>query len=252
MKVGVLGATGTAGKLAVAELAGRGLEVVSLGRRPAGAAAEHRTVDVVTGEGLGEAFAGIDSLVECLNAVGSAKTSRIVLVEGVGRALSAAAEAGVGHAVSLSIVGCDLVAVPYYKVKVEQESAVRAAGLETNILRATQFHQLLEMGFAATKRMGVLPFVAGSLQPIDPADVASALADLIERGPGPDAEIGGPEVLEIRELARTWRSARGSRRPLLRIPTLGGALKAIANGGLTAPGAPRGRRTWTEHLAGPA
>ena len=249
MRIGVLGATGTAGKATVTELRRRGHEVVSLGRRPA-RADEHRTADVLSGEGLGTAFEGLDSIADCLNATGKAKAARAVLVDGVSRALAAAAKAGVAHSVSLSIVGCDRVPVAYYGVKVEQEGVVRSAALETSILRATQFHDLAEMAFEATKRLGVVPFIAGSLQPVDTSDVAVALADLLERGPGPDAVLAGPEVLEIRELARTWRSARGSHRPMVRIPTAGGALKAIAAGGLTEPDAPRGLRTWTEYLAG--
>src|SRR5689334_21839277 len=124
MRVGVLGASGTAGSAACAELRSRGHDVVEL-RRP--------QVDVVSGEGLGEAFAGLDAVVECLNARGETKPDvvRPVLVDGVRNALAAAAEAGVGHAVSLSIVGCDRVPMGYYRVKVEQEEVVRAAPLPT-------------------------------------------------------------------------------------------------------------------------
>lgn len=239
MRVGVVGATGTAGGAAVRELRSRGHDVLALGRERA---------DVVSGAGLPDAFAGLDALVECLN--GPPRDARPVLVDGVGRALAAAAQAGVGHAVSLSIVGCDRVPTKYYAVKVEQEAVVRAAALPTTIVRATQFHGLVDFMLEATRRLGVLPAPRGVLAPIDPRDVAVALADAVERGPGADLAIAGPEVLEIGDLARTWKVARGSRRPVLRVPALGGALRAVAAGGLTDPAAPRGTRTWGDYLAG--
>src|SRR3954447_26460051 len=153
MRVGVLGATGTAGSAVAAELLSRGHEVLRLGRRGA-----DRQADVVSGEGLDEAFAGLDAVVECLNAKGTKPAVvRPVLIDGVRAALAAAAGAGVDHAVSLSIVGCDRVPMAYYKVKVEQEGVVREAGLPTTVVRATQFHQLVDFALGATKRLGIIP-----------------------------------------------------------------------------------------------
>src|SRR3954451_19455365 len=173
MRVGVLGATGTAGSAVAAELRARGHEVLALGRRKA-----DRQVDVVSGEGLEEAFAGLDAVVECLNAKGTKPAVvRPVLIDGVRAALAAAAGAGVRHAVSLSIVGCDRVPMAYYKVKVEQEEIVRAAELPTTIVRATQFHQLVDYALGATRRFGLTPSPPLVLQPVDPADVAIALAE---------------------------------------------------------------------------
>src|SRR3954451_20444411 len=177
MRVGVLGATGTAGSAVAAELRARGHEVLALGRRRA-----DRHVDVVTGEGLDEAFAGLDSVVECLNAKGTKpEVVRPVLVDGVRAALAAAAGAGVDHAVSLSIVGCDRVPMAYYKVKVEQEEIVRAAELPTTIVRATQFHQLINATLIGVARFGIVPAPPLVLQPVDPTDVAVVLADAVER-----------------------------------------------------------------------
>jgi uncharacterized protein YbjT (DUF2867 family) len=245
MRVGVLGATGTAGSAAAAELRSRGHEVVALGRRGA-----DRHVDVVSGDGLGEAFSGLDAVVECLNAKGTKPdVVRPVLIDGVRAALAAAADAGVGHAVSLSIVGCDRVPLGYYRIKVEQEDVVRAAALPTTVVRATQFHQLIDYTLGATKRLGFIPAPPLVLQPVDPADVAIALAEVVERGPGADAAIAGPEVLELRDMARVWRAARRSRRPVVPVPALGAALTAIAAGGLTDRDAARGGRTWEAYLS---
>src|SRR4051794_28155387 len=246
MRVGVLGATGTAGSAAAAELRSRGHEVVALGRRRA-----DRHADVVSGDGLDEAFTGLDAVVECLNAKGTKEAVvRPVLIDGVRAALAAAAAAGVGHAVSLSIVGCDRVPMGYYRLKVEQEEIVRSAPLPTTIVRATQFHQLIDFTLGATRRLGIIPAPPLVLQPVAPADVAIALAEVVERGPGADAAIAGPEVLALRDIARAWRAARGSRRPVVPVPALGPTLTAIAAGGLTDQHAARGARTWAQYLAG--
>lgn len=249
MRVGVMGATGTAGTAVARELADRGARVVALGRRPAGVASAHRHLDVVSGDGLPAAFAGLDAVVDCLNGGRRPAAARPVLVDGLRRALAAASAAGVGHAVSLSIVGCERVPTGYYRVKAEQEGVVRAAPLPATVLRATQFHPLLDDALAASRPLGVIPAPRGVLQPVDPRDVAAAAADLVERGPGPDAAVAGPEILDIAGLAATWRDARASRRPILRLPAAGGVLRAVAAGALTDPDAPRGRRTWAEHLA---
>src|SRR4051794_27314108 len=246
MRIGVLGATGTAGSAAVKELRSRGHEVLALGRRGA-----DRHIDVVSGEGLGEAFAGLDAVVDCLNAKGTKDAVvRPVLIDGVRAALAAAASAGVGHAVSLSIVGCARVPLAYYKVKVEQEEIVRPAALPSTVVRATQFPQLVDFTLGATRRLGIIPAPPLVLQPVDPADVAIALAEVVERGPGAEVAVGGPEVLELRAMAHAWRAARGSRRPVVPVPALGAALTAVAAGALTDPAAARGARTWADYLAG--
>lgn len=249
MRVGVLGATGMAGSAVAAELLRRGHEVVALGRRAGPAGTLDRRVDVVSGDGLDAAFADVEAVVECLNGPGTAeKVVRPVLIGGVRAALAAARDGGVRHVVSLSIVGCDRVPTGYYRVKAEQEAVVRDAPLPTSILRATQFHGLIDWALGATRRLGVLPAPPLPLQPVDPVDVAAALADMIESGPGPDTAIAGPEVVGLRELARSWRAARGSHRPVVPLPAVGGALRAIAAGALIDETVPRGTRTWAEHL----
>jgi uncharacterized protein YbjT (DUF2867 family) len=249
MRIGVLGGTGAAGGATVTELLRRGHQVTVLGRRAGDPRADHRTLDVVTGGGLGTALVGLEAVVECLNAT---RNPRRVLVDGVRRALAAAGAAGVGHVVSLSVVGCDRMPLAYYRVKVEQEAVVRAASLPATVVRATQFHTLLDHGFTAVRRLGVLPAPRGALQPVDLADVAAALADAVERGAGPDTAIAGPEILPVAQLARSWRRRRNSRRPVLLLPAVGPPLRSLAAGGLTDAHAPRGVRTWEQYLSATA
>lgn len=255
MDISVVGATGTAGRAAVAALVERGHAVRALSRSapasgvlPPGVV--HHAVDLADPGALRAAFDGADAVVECVNAPPSRAAP--VLVDGVRRGLAAAAGAGVGHWVSLSIVGIDRVPGRYYAVKLAQEAAVAdAAGVGTSIVRATQFPQLLDVVWTSMRRTGVVPAPRGPLAPVDPRDVAEVLADVAERGPGPRVEVGGPTEQPIVALARTWRRARGSRRPVVPVPPVTTYLRAVAAGGLVpGPGAQRGTRTFEAWLAG--
>jgi uncharacterized protein YbjT (DUF2867 family) len=242
MVIGVLGGTGQTGREVVAELARRGHRAIALCRR-APASGEHRCVDVASREGPAEAMAGLDALVDVLQG------GRPVLVDGVRSALAAAREAGVAHVVTLSIVGCDRVPLGYYRVKVEQEAVVREGGVPWSIVRATQFHSLLDETFANAARRGVLPLLRVPLQPLDHRELAPVLADRVEAGPSAGMEeFAGPRVERLNRLARTWARERGVRRVPLPVPAVGGVLRAVRAGGLTSPSAPSGRVTFEEWL----
>jgi uncharacterized protein YbjT (DUF2867 family) len=238
MRVAVVGGTGVLGRLVVAGLVARGDEVAVL-TRSAGArlpdGASHRRVDLASGEGLAEGVAGVEAVVDASN---DTRRAREVLVAGSERLLRAEADAGVGHHVAVSIVGCDRVPISYYKAKVAQEEAVAVGAVPWSLLRATQFHTLLDWAFRRAARFGFVPTGGAPIQPIDPAVVAARLADAVHDGPGarlPD--VAGPEVRTLSELARSWRRARG-RHPLpLRIPMVGKAGRALREGGLCEPGA---------------
>jgi uncharacterized protein YbjT (DUF2867 family) len=238
MRIGVLGGTGVAGRAVVRELAARGHTVTPLSRHSAHA------VDVTRREGLAEALAGLDTVVDALN--GGVRDPRAVLVDGLSNVTAAAAEAGVGHLVSLSIVGIERVPAGYYRAKLAQESVVRAGRVPATIVRATQFHDLIATAFARSARLGVLPVGRLRFQPVDAGEVAAVLADAVEAGAGRAADaIAGPEILSLTQLARIWSGARGVRRAPVPVPALG-PLGAIAAGGLTDPAARRGRRTFAE------
>ena len=172
-----------------------------------------------------------------------------MLVDGLRGALAVAALAGVRHVVSLSILGSDRVPLGYYAIKVEQEDVVRSGTVPWSIVRATQFHQLVASAFAASTRRGVLPLLRVPLQPVDPRDVATVVADRVEAGPSSGTEeIAGPQVERLDELARAWAKARGVRRVPLRLPAMGKVLRAVRRGDLTDESAPRGTITFARWL----
>jgi uncharacterized protein YbjT (DUF2867 family) len=232
MTVAVVGGTGTLGSLVVADLLGRGERVAVLSRRDANvpAGAEHRRVDLTTGEGLDLALDGVRAVVDAAN---SQKGAKETLVEGTRRLTEAGAQAGVANHVTISIVGIDKVPISYYEAKLAQEEALEAGEVPWTLLRATQFHQLLDGAFATAARFGVRPTGKAKVQPIDPAVVAARLAEAALAAPaGRLPDIGGPRVQTLGELSREWVTARGKHRLPFRVPALGKMGKALAAGGL--------------------
>ncbi|MEA2184133.1 MAG: hypothetical protein QOF69_3318 [Solirubrobacteraceae bacterium] len=224
------------GSLVVEELARRGHAVRALSRRAPGrpvAGAEHRAVDLTTGAGLREALAGADAVVDAANR--NDRRAAAVLVEGTKRLVESAAAEGAGHIVEISIVGIDDVPLSYYKVKLEQERAIQQGDVPWSIVRATQFHQLLDWVFGSAARCGVVPSGRFPVAPVDPRVVARVLADTVESGPGGRvAEVGGPRSEPLADLARTWMTSTSGRRHAVRValPMRRRMRASLAAGGL--------------------
>jgi uncharacterized protein YbjT (DUF2867 family) len=234
--VAVVGGTGTLGTPLVTALLDRDAAVRVLSRNattvPTGA--EHRRVDLTDGSGLGEALAGASVVIDAAN---STRAAEQTLVAGTRRLLEAGAAAGVGHFLAISIVGIELLPFGYYRRKVEQEKAIEAGRLPWTLLRATQFHQLLDGAFAFAARFGVRPTGTAKLQPVDPRAVAARLADAALAVPaGRLPDLGGPKVATLGELSRAWATARRRDRLALRVPAWGKIGKGLAAGALCVPG----------------
>jgi uncharacterized protein YbjT (DUF2867 family) len=248
MQIAIAGATGSIGAPVAAELARRGHRVRRLSRR-----SPEYPVDLETGAGLASALDGCEVLVDATNGGPREGPARAVLIDGGRRLLEAAAGAGIGHHVCISIVGIERVPMPYYEVKVEQEALVADSGLRYSIVRSTQFHTLLDGLFSAAARYRLLPGGRAQIQPVDPLDVAVAIAAVSEGEPaGGRLSVAGPEVLSLRAMARAWRRARAVRAvvvPAPLPPKLGRALRA----GALTEAAPehRGELRWEQWLAAP-
>ncbi|MDP2713027.1 MAG: NAD(P)H-binding protein [Solirubrobacteraceae bacterium] len=240
MQIAVPGGTGMLGRPVVEELVRRGHDVRVLTRTPPSdplPGAEHHEVDLVTGAGLDDALAGVDAVIEAANTPGTGRKATPVLVEGTRRLLQAEARAGVGHHVAISIVGIDAVPFSYYRAKLAQEQLVQEGPVAWSIVRATQFHQLLDWTFASTARAGFVPANGFAMAPVDPRFVARALVDAAQDGPGGRlAPVAGPQVVPVGQLARQWASARRRRRPALPLPLPRRARRALRAGGLVPAG----------------
>lgn len=240
MRVAVTGGTGTFGSYLVPALTEAGHEVVVVSRRlPTGHPHEVRVASVATGEGLAAAFEGMDAVV---HAATSPARARQTEVDGSRNVIAAA---GGRHVAYLSIVGVDRHRFPYYRAKLAGEEVIGTAPAHT-ILRATQFHDLLDWWltlriFPKTPRM--------AFQLIDARLVARRLVELLEAGPGGRAaDIGGPEVHGIEYLAATHRDRAARTARLIRAPRWGFLADFDAGLHVDRQTAVPGGRTWLEFL----
>jgi uncharacterized protein YbjT (DUF2867 family) len=248
MTVLVTGASGTLGGALSPRLtaAGHTLRAMSRRSRPEPGWV---VADLATGAGLAAAVRGVDAVVHLASAPG--RGSAQPDVEATRRLVVAAHQAGVRHLVYVSIVGIDRVPLAYYRAKLAAEDVVRAGQVPFTILRATQFPQLVDRVLTGLSRLGVL-LVDRSvrLQPVHIDDVAGRIASLLVAEPaGGLREFGGPEVLELGELARRWQLARGRTRPVLPLRVPGRIGRELRAGALTTAAEPAGSLAWDDYLA---
>lgn len=251
MHVLVTGGTGTLGRHVVERLLGAGHDVRVLSRRslpklPLGAEPAHG--DVLDPPSLTQAMAGIEVVVH--SATGRRRIHDTE-VYGTRNVMQAAEAALVDHVVYTSIVGCDRNPFFYYKAKVAAEAAVEESPVRSTIVRITQFHDLIDGFLTAVSRVpAVLPLPRGiRLQPIEPADAAVHVARTAVGKPvGRAADVGGPEVRALEDLARTWMQATGKRRRIVQAPLPGGTVKAYRAGSAIAPERAVGTTTWEDWL----
>jgi uncharacterized protein YbjT (DUF2867 family) len=243
----VTGGTGVLGRLVVERLRSEGIRarVFSRSGRPGTLRG-----DLLTGEGLEPAVQGVDTIIHCASS--PFRRARQVDVEGTGRLLEVAAEAGVSHLAYISIVGIDRAAsYPYYRIKLDTERVVEAAPVPHTILRATQFYDLVLMAMRFLDRLPVMIVPRGFLgQPIDAGEVAGRLVELALSGPaGRAPDIGGPEVRTLADAARGYLKSKGSKRRMFEFPVPGKAARAFREGALVCPDRAYGRIRWEDFLS---
>jgi uncharacterized protein YbjT (DUF2867 family) len=149
------------------------------------------------------------------------------------------------------VVGVDRVPFRYYRAKLEAERLVEGSRLPWTILRTTQFHDLILRLLATLARAPVLLLPRGlRFQPVDTREAAERLVALaLGRPAGRVADLGGPQVLTVQELASSYLRAAGRRRPVVRVHVPGAAARGFLAGGHLCPEHPDGKRTWAEFLA---
>ena len=212
MKIVVIGGTGLIGSKTVAILRQGGQEVV--------AASPTCGVNTITGEGLKEAMAGAQVVIDLSNAPSFDRKAVSEFFETSGRNLLAAeAAAGVRHHVALSIVGTDRSDNGYFRAKAAQEKLIEASGIPYTIIRSTQFLEFLG-GIADASMDGTAVRLAPSLfQPIAADDVAAIVADAVFAHPENGiAEIAGPERAPFNEIIARYLKAVGDPREVVSDP----------------------------------
>ncbi len=233
----VTGGTSGPGAPLVNLLRADGHDVRVLSRRPG---ESHIVGDLKTGVGLDEVLA--DSAVVVHLATNGTRD-----LSGTQRLLAAARKAGVGHIVYLSIVGVDKIPFAYYRDKLANEKAIEESGVPFTILRATQFHSF--PGQIISMTGGHFLFNL-RVQPIGVRDVATRLAEIVVAPPaGRVADIGGPEVLETRDIVKRLQAAGRAKKPVLMLSLPGKTFRAFRAGHHLAGLPGYGTQTFDEWIA---
>jgi uncharacterized protein YbjT (DUF2867 family) len=213
MKIVVIGGTGLIGSKTVAILRKNGHEVV--------AASPQSGVNTITGEGLKQAMAGTQVVIDLANSPSFEDKAVLEFFQTSGRNLLAAeAAAGVRHHVALSIVGTDRTPDNgYFRAKVAQEKLIEASGIPYTIIRSTQFMEFLR-GIADSAADGNKVRISpGLFQPIASDDVAAIVADVALAAPRSGiVEIAGPERAPFNEIVARYLKAVGDPREVMRDP----------------------------------
>src|SRR2546423_4383455 len=213
MKIVVIGGSGLIGAKLVNRLRQLGHEVV--------AASPASGVNTITGEGLAEALARAQVVVDVANSPSFEDKAVLEFFETSGRNLLAAeAAAGVGHHVALSIVGTDRTPDNgYFRAKVAQEKLIETSGVPYTIIRATQFMEFLG-GIAAESTDGnMVRLSPGLFQPIAADDIAPIIAEVALAPPRNGiVEIAGPERAPFNEIVARYLKAVGDPREVVSDP----------------------------------
>lgn len=264
MTVAVAGGSGFVGGEIASELHRRGHRVVVLSHRPEAAGErlpdgiEIREADVTLPDGISDALRGVDALVIAIafpnlpiEDPARGHTFEAVDAGGTEHLVAAAAEHGVRRLVYISGAG----AAPdaerhWFRAKWRAETAVRGSGIDFTIIRPTWIFGPRDVslnrfvGFARA-----LPFVPLSnlggqrMAPVFVNDVARLAADVLVDDAARNQlfEIGGPEVMPMRDVVRRALRVARIRRPLLPAPAplvrLAAALLQVLPGRLLTPDA---------------
>ena len=210
MKIVVIGGTGLIGTKLVNKLRERGDEALP--------ASPSSGVNTISGEGLAQALAGGQVVVDVSNSPSWEDKAVLDFFQTSTRnVLAAEAAAGVGHHVALSVVGTErLLQSGFFRAKMAQEQLIQASKIPYTIVRSTQFFEFVD-GIAQSATDGqTVRLSTAHIQPIVSDDVAAALAEVTLGTPvNGTIEIAGPERLGLDELVRRFLRAKQDARQVV-------------------------------------
>lgn len=210
MKIVVIGGTGLIGTKVVNRLRQNGHEVI--------AASPNTGVNTITREGLAEAVADTQVVVDVANSPSFEAQAALEFFETAGRnMLAAEAAAGVIHHLALSVVGTErLLDSGYFRAKMAQEKLIKASGIPYTILRSTQFFEFARSIINDGTDGDVIRLSPALFQPIASDDVAAALADLAVGPPvNGTVEVAGPDQFPLDKFAQKYLEATNEKRRVI-------------------------------------
>ena len=257
--VTVFGGGGFVGRYVVEALLRRGARVRIAERSPKNAyylkaqanlgQITYVPADITQPETLTAAIAGADAVI---NLVGSFVDMQRLHVEGAQNIAEAAARAGVKSLVHMSAIGADAQSKSAYgRTKGEGEAAVRKAFPKAVIVRPSivfgREDAFINRFAALIRALPIVPIIGGKtrFQPVFAGDVGHAVAALVADPAahgGKTYELGGPQILSMRQM-NEWIATQTGRSPLfIDVPDVAAAALATLTGWL--PGAPITRDQW--------
>jgi uncharacterized protein YbjT (DUF2867 family) len=205
-KIAVTGATGRLGSPLVEVLEQRGHDVVGISRS--------KGVDVISGEGLDEALAGAETIIDAATGPSPDQQAATEFFTTSARNLQrAGAAAGAKRIVLVSIIGIDKFHGGYNAAKLAQEQTLLEGPLPVRIVRAAQFHEFVGPLVGWTIQDGVAHVPAMRTQPVAARIVAEALADAAEEPEienGRITEVAGPREERLADVAAALFASRGA------------------------------------------
>lgn len=236
--VTIYGGSGFVGRYVARLMAQRGWRVRIAVRRPneAGFTRTYGAVGQVApvlcnirdADSVRLAMEDADAVINCVNLIRNEGKSTLnnVLVEGADNIARISTEMGVPQIVHISGIGVDENSdSKYVAAKARGEAAVLAQRPDAVVLRPSVMfgtEDQLYNRFGALSRFGPLMFIAGGkarMQPVFVEDVALAAANALEgQVPAGIYELGGPEVLTVREIVAQTLKATDRRRAVINMP----------------------------------
>lgn len=202
VKIVVIGGRGLIGSNVATKLSAQGHDVTAASRRSG--------VDSLTGEGIADAVAGADVLVDVADSpVFDDGPVMHFFTTATTNILSAERDAGVKHHVALSVVGAQKMPDSGYNTaKAAQENLIKDSGRPYSIVRATPFYEFA-VGLADSATDGIIVRLPHALfRPIAADDVATAVARAaVGRPINGVTEIAGPEAMGMDDFVRMGLAA---------------------------------------------
>jgi nucleoside-diphosphate-sugar epimerase len=241
MHVFLTGAAGFVGRHVAVALERRGHRVTGLDRAAGDEDSGLVRADMLDPDRYRAALAPADVVVHLAATTGKAPPPVYARtnVDGTRALLEASAAAGVSRFLFFSTIAvtfADTRRYAYAQSKMAAERLVATSGLKHVIVRPTIVAgpgSPVMAGFAKLARLPVIPAFAGArarVQPILVDDLAQYVVDIVEEGrfAGEVLELGGPEIVTLRELLdRFHRRLRGRAARFVYVP-LGPVLPVLA------------------------
>lgn len=255
----IFGGTGFVGKQIVRELAARGVTIKVATRFPESAyfLKPHGAVgqivpfacDYSDVQSVANAVKGADYVVNCIGILyekGKSSTFQRAHVDIPAMIAKVCADEGVDQFVHVSALGCDVGSSNYAKSKLEGEEAVLSNFPKASILRPSVIFgpddNFFNMFAELSRYVPFLPLIGGGetkFQPVYVGDVADAAIKLLTSYSadykGKLYELGGPDVVNFKEVYELLFKYTGRKRKLVNLPFCVAKAEAVILGMLPKP-----------------